>query len=149
MAVNYIGHVYLTYLLWDKLKASSFFRVVNVASSAHKKIMSMGPEPKLDFENIQFERDYGPNLAYSRSKMYVVMFTQSLASRIDPRKGLVVSVHPGAVRTNILNIVYAENWYGPLLKYYNYATYFSYFFFTKSAKQGSYTSLYALLGEGV
>jgi hypothetical protein len=34
--VNHLGHFYLTYLLWDKITASSSFRVVSVASLAHK-----------------------------------------------------------------------------------------------------------------
>jgi NAD(P)-dependent dehydrogenase (short-subunit alcohol dehydrogenase family) len=44
--VNHLGHFYLTYLLWSKLLASTFFRIINVSSVAHKKLFGFGPEPK-------------------------------------------------------------------------------------------------------
>ena len=37
--VNHLGHFYLTYLLWDKLSKSDFFRIVNVSSRGHKEYM--------------------------------------------------------------------------------------------------------------
>ena len=37
--VNHLGHFYLTFLLWSKIKKSENFRVVNVSSLAHKRTM--------------------------------------------------------------------------------------------------------------
>lgn len=40
--VNHLGHFYLTYLLWNKISKSDFFRIVNVSSLAHKKLLGFG-----------------------------------------------------------------------------------------------------------
>ena len=77
--VNHLGHFYLTYLLWPKITAASNFRVINVSSLAHKRLVGFGPTPTLDFKNINWEKDYHPSMAYSRSKLYNVMFTRALA----------------------------------------------------------------------
>ena len=58
---------------------------------------------------------YDKNLAYSRSKLYNVMFTRALASRIDESKGLVVSVNPGVVRTDIIRELTGDGLLGKLL----------------------------------
>jgi retinol dehydrogenase-12 len=78
--VNHLGHFYLTYLLWNKIVKSSFFRIINVSSRAHLRIMAFLNKTTLDFDNINFQNGkYEKNLAYSRSKLYNVMFTKSLA----------------------------------------------------------------------
>ena len=76
--------------------------MVNLSSLAHKKFLGFFTEPKPDFDNINFDRDYEPNMAYSRSKLYNVLFTRALASKINTKQGIVLSVHPGVVRTNVL-----------------------------------------------
>jgi len=52
--VNHLGHFYLTSLLWTKIVKSDFFRIVNVSSLAHKKLLGFGPEPKMNFEDMNF-----------------------------------------------------------------------------------------------
>jgi len=42
LGINYLGHFYLTHLLWPKIIKSEFFRIVNVSSAAHKKWMAIG-----------------------------------------------------------------------------------------------------------
>lgn len=97
--INHLGHFYLTHLLWAKIKKSEQFRVVNVSSLAHKKIYGFVGDPGLDWENINFEKDYNDGVSYGRSKLYNVLFTRALAERIDPKQGRVTSLHPGVVRT--------------------------------------------------
>jgi NAD(P)-dependent dehydrogenase (short-subunit alcohol dehydrogenase family) len=36
-AINYLGHFYLTYLLWPLLNKATAFRIINLASVTHKK----------------------------------------------------------------------------------------------------------------
>ena len=78
--VNHLGHFYLTHLLWRKLNNSPFFRVINVSSLAHKKVLGFLGQPTLDFENINYEKiTYNPHVAYSRSKLYNVLFAHALS----------------------------------------------------------------------
>lgn len=97
--INHLGHFYLTYLLWDKIKKSEYFRIVNVSSLAHKFIYGFFGKTTLDWNNLNFERDYDYGVSYGRSKLYNVLFTRALAKKIDPSKGRVASLHPGVVRT--------------------------------------------------
>lgn len=100
--INHLGHFYLTSLLWPKLKSSQFFRIVNVSSLAHKKLMGFLPGITLDFNDMNFEKiKYDPAMAYSRSKLYNNLYTHALAEKIPEGKGLVMSLHPGVVRTEL------------------------------------------------
>ena len=40
-------------------------------------------------------------MAYGRTKLYNILFTHALSERIEQSKGLVMSLHPGVVRTAI------------------------------------------------
>ena len=55
-AVNCLGHFYLTYLLREKLLRSSFFRIVNTTSIAHKRILGFFQTTKLNFNDLNFEK---------------------------------------------------------------------------------------------
>jgi NAD(P)-dependent dehydrogenase (short-subunit alcohol dehydrogenase family) len=107
-AINHLGHFYLAFLLWPKIIQSDFFRIINVSSRGHRWYLGFFKVIQPDFGNINFETDYDPQMAYSRSKLYNVLFTRALAAKIDPRKGLVASLHPGVVRTDILREMAAD-----------------------------------------
>jgi retinol dehydrogenase-12 len=100
--VNHIGHFYLTYLLWDKINQASNWKIVNVSSSAHTALLPCLSEPSIDLDDINFEHNYEQFLAYSRSKIYNILFTRALTDRVNAGKGKIFSLHPGLVRTNIL-----------------------------------------------
>jgi NAD(P)-dependent dehydrogenase (short-subunit alcohol dehydrogenase family) len=91
-AVNHLAPFLLTNLLLDRLIASAPARIVTVASGAH----SAG---RIDFGDLQGERNYSGQRAYSQSKLANVMFTYELARRLE-RTGVTATVlHPGVVRT--------------------------------------------------
>jgi len=48
-AVNHLGHFYLTYLLMKKLQKSDFYKIINVSSLAHKKVLGFMFNFELDF----------------------------------------------------------------------------------------------------
>ncbi len=91
-ALNHLGYFLLTNLLLDTLRASSPSRVVNVASSAHRRA-------SLDLDDLQSVRRYRPWRAYANSKLCNLLFTYELARRLDGSGVTVNAVHPGSVAT--------------------------------------------------
>jgi len=148
-AVNHLGHFYLTYLLWPKLVNGTFYRVVNVSSRGHIQYIGFFHKIGIDFDNINFDKNYDRHLSYSRSKLYNVLFTRALASKIDKSKGVVVSVNPGVVRTDIIRELVGDGFKGKLLGILLKVVWPLFCLFTKSKQQGASTSLYALLSPQV
>ena len=73
MGTNHLGHFYLTYLLWEEIKAAVNPRIVNVSA--------LMPEDKVDgmqikFEDFNYEHDYNRIYAYARSKKANVLFSR-------------------------------------------------------------------------
>ena len=94
-ALNHLGYFLLTALLLPKLHAApERSRIVNVASEAHRRV-------KLNFDDLQSEKSYRGWLAYCRSKLANLLFTQELARRLDPLRVTVNALHPGFVATDI------------------------------------------------
>lgn len=93
--VNYLGHVLLTELLLDRLRASAPSRIVMVGAHAHHLVRS-----GLDFGDLQSERSYRTMLAYGRSKLAAMYYTTALAERLDGSGVTVNGMHPGVVNTN-------------------------------------------------
>jgi NAD(P)-dependent dehydrogenase (short-subunit alcohol dehydrogenase family) len=109
-AVNHLGPFLLTNLLLDLLKHSAPARIVNVSSVGHYR-------GTLDFDDLGYERGgYQIMSAYSRSKLANVLFTRSLARRLDGSGVTANALHPGAVATNIWS---GAPWYAkPVLALY-------------------------------
>jgi retinol dehydrogenase-14 len=94
-AVNHLAAFLLTNLLLDLLEKSAPARVVNVSSEANYN-------GTMDFDDLGFEKGgYSVMKAYARSKLANVLFTRSLAKRLEGKGVTVNAVHPGGVRTNI------------------------------------------------
>jgi retinol dehydrogenase 14 len=91
-AVNHLAGFLLTSLLLDLLKASAPARIVTVSSSSQAT-------GKLDFTDLQGERRYSGQQAYSQSKLANVMFTYELARRLGGTGVTATVLHPGVVRT--------------------------------------------------
>jgi retinol dehydrogenase-14 len=91
-AVNHLAPFLLTDLLLDRLIASAPARVVTVSSGAHA-------QGNIDLDDLQGERRYSAQHAYSQSKLANVMFTYELARRLDGTGVTATVLHPGVVRT--------------------------------------------------
>jgi NAD(P)-dependent dehydrogenase (short-subunit alcohol dehydrogenase family) len=92
LAVNHLAPFLLTTLLLERLKASGPARVVTVSSGAHT-------QGRIDFEDLQGERDYSGPRAYNQSKLANLLFTYELARRLPPGDVTANALHPGMVRT--------------------------------------------------
>ncbi len=90
--VNHLGHMLLTELLLERMKASAPARVIVLASDAHK-----GAREGLDFDDLMGERSYGGWKAYCRSKLANILYTRALAKRLAGTGVTANSVHPGLV----------------------------------------------------
>ncbi|NRB56835.1 MAG: SDR family oxidoreductase [Salinicola sp.] len=103
--VNYLGHFLLTSLLLPQLIAASSSgsesapaRVVQLSSLAHRS-------GRIDFDDLNGERDYDPWRAYRQSKLAMLLFAQALQQRSDQHGwGLLsVAAHPGLSRTALFD----------------------------------------------
>ncbi|NHX37464.1 MULTISPECIES: SDR family NAD(P)-dependent oxidoreductase [Halolamina] len=89
LAVNHLAPYLLTHELLDIVLASAPARIVTTGSEMHRR-------DSIDFEDLQFERDYDALQAYSRSKHALIAFTLELADRV-PKDVTANSFHPGFV----------------------------------------------------
>lgn len=94
-AVNYLAPFFLTHLLLPRLLESPSPRVINVSAPAHLRC-------RLDWDNLQGEKLFDDNQAYSVSKLAVVLFSVELARRLGSGRFAVNAVNPGVVSTKLL-----------------------------------------------
>jgi NAD(P)-dependent dehydrogenase (short-subunit alcohol dehydrogenase family) len=87
-AVNYLSHFLLTALLLPLLRRAAPSRIVNVAS--------IGQAP-IDFEDVMLERGHEPMRAYAQSKLAQILFTISLADRLEGTGVTVNALHPATL----------------------------------------------------
>ncbi|KAK2514907.1 hypothetical protein Q9233_014691 [Columba guinea] len=106
--VNHLGHFYLVQLLEDVLRRSSPARVVVVSSESHRFTEIKDSSGKLDFNLLSpSKKDYWAMLAYNRSKLCNILFSNELNRRLSPHGVTSNSVHPG-------NMIYSSihrNWW--------------------------------------
>jgi NAD(P)-dependent dehydrogenase (short-subunit alcohol dehydrogenase family) len=95
LAINHFAPFLLTGLLLPNMLDNPGARIVNVASDAHSFVNSMG------FDDMQAEKGYKPFREYGRSKGANILFTRSLATRLEARAISVNCLHPGAVATSL------------------------------------------------
>jgi NAD(P)-dependent dehydrogenase (short-subunit alcohol dehydrogenase family) len=101
---NVLGHFALTALLMPALERAASGksqrpRVVTVASLAHMR-------GRLNFDDLQSTRGYGPMRAYRQSKLAGLMLALELGRRLraagPPASGVMsVAAHPGIADTNL------------------------------------------------
>jgi NAD(P)-dependent dehydrogenase (short-subunit alcohol dehydrogenase family) len=138
---NHLGHFLLTNLLLDTLAASAPSRIVAVSSMAHDAAAA-----EWDWEDVAQWRNnasYGIGWqAYGNSKLANILHAQELARRLQGTGVTAVSLHPGAVRTELQRHMLPE-WVSNILM--APITYTG----LKSPWEGAQTTLHAVLSSDV
>ncbi len=93
-ATNHMAYFVLTHWLRERLVAAAPARIVNTASAAHRGHI-------LDFDDLQFARNYRVMTAYGRSKLANILFTRELARRLAGTGVTANCLHPGFVATGL------------------------------------------------
>jgi WW domain-containing oxidoreductase len=97
--VNHVGHFALINGLMD-LVTDHTGRIVIVSSSGS---IQQAPKQGILFDNLDGHRFYKPFTFYGQSKLACAIFAKELSRRLAPRRIVVNSLHPGAVRGTGLN----------------------------------------------
>ena len=92
-ATNYLAPFLMTNLLLDILKKSSPSRIINVTSGMHYGT--------INFDDIEFKRNFSGAKAYRQSKLGLILFTRLLAKNLDGTGVTVNTAHPGMNKTNL------------------------------------------------
>ena len=99
LGTNHYGHFLLCGMLFDRIEQSAG-RIVVVASLGY----NMGLKT-IRFDDMNWEEGYGPNLAYSQSKLAQMMFAYELQDRLAAAGKTAVQVyvcHPGSSATSLI-----------------------------------------------
>nr|WP_257787293.1 SDR family oxidoreductase [Acidihalobacter ferrooxydans] len=99
LGTNHYGHFLLCGLLFERIEVSGG-RIVVVASLGYK----MGLRT-IRFDDINWDKGYSANAAYSQSKLAQMMFAYELQDRLAAanKTGVKVYVcHPGSSRTSLI-----------------------------------------------
>lgn len=137
---NHLGHFLLTELLLDVLKASAPSRIVCVSSVAHVGLGRRIGEIRLD--DLKFEkRPYDATVAYTQSKLAIVVYARHLAKRLRGTGVSAFSVHPGWIRSNLVKHL-APAWVQNVV-----LRPFSGLLGMMSAEDGAQTQLHCLLDD--
>ena len=92
-AVNHLAYFSLTNILIDKIKESKSARIINISSGAHQFVSRM------NFDDLQSEKNYNPFKVYSYSKLANILFTRKLSEVLKNDNITVNCLHPGVVAT--------------------------------------------------
>ncbi len=132
--VNHLAHFLLTTSLLPELKAGKPSRVVVVSSLANK-------HGGINWDDINWEKDYNKWSAYAQSKTANILFAKQL-NKLYASEGIkAYSLHPGGIMTNLQQHVPIEEqramgWFkedGTTVDVF------------KNIEQGASTSVYAAL----
>ena len=100
MGVNHLGHFFLANLLKGAIPPGG--RVVSVSSAYHAD--AQGRVGHIDFDDLNFEKKrYDSWQSYANSKLANLLFAREAAKRWADDGITAVSLHPGFVRSNLIN----------------------------------------------
>jgi NAD(P)-dependent dehydrogenase (short-subunit alcohol dehydrogenase family) len=89
-ATNHMAYFVLTDILRERLMASAPARIINTASGAHRS-------GRLDLDDLQSQKNYFGVRAYGTSKLCNILFTRTLAQRMQGTGVTANCLHPGFV----------------------------------------------------
>jgi len=112
-ATNHLSYFVVTDALLKPLQAAEHARIINTASEAHRGA-------PIDFDDLQFSKDYSGFTAYRRSKLCNILFTKELAGRLKGTGITANSLHPGFVASR-----FADNNRGLLAYLFRFAKLFA------------------------
>lgn len=142
--VSHLGHFALTGLLLPALLRSAQPRVVSVSSISHS-------HRRIDFDDLQFERNYSSSRAYGTTKLACLMFALELQRRSHAARSTLISVaaHPGVSATPIASGWKSENrrGLGSRFELWGYNTMIA--LFGQTAGEGAKSLVYAASAPGV
>ncbi|MEN8153402.1 MAG: SDR family NAD(P)-dependent oxidoreductase [Acidobacteriota bacterium] len=92
--VNHLAGFSLTLSLLDLLKKTVGARIINVSSMIHAH--------SIDFENLNAEKYYSGDNAYSLSKLCNILFTYELSDIFKNSNIIINALHPGVINTKLL-----------------------------------------------
>ncbi|KAK7869732.1 hypothetical protein R5R35_011799 [Gryllus longicercus] len=140
LGTNHLGHFLFTCLLLPRIRASAPARIVNVSSDGYKW-------GDINFENLNWEKNYNARVAYGQSKLANILFTQELTKRLEAAgvTGVTTySLHPGVVATELGR--HLDTTYFKGLRWF-FRTFGKLFIITP--EQGAQTSIYCSVSEDV
>ena len=99
LGTNHYGHFFLCSLLFDRVESSKG-RFVVVASLGY----NMGIKT-IQFDDMNWEKSYNANSAYSQSKLAQMMFAYELQDRLNSmnKDAKVYVCHPGSSATSLID----------------------------------------------
>ena len=98
LGTNHYGHFLLTGMLFPQIEDNQG-KIVVVSSLGYKMGMKT-----INFDDMNWDKKYNPNTAYSQSKLAQMMFAYELQDRISDldKKTKVFVCHPGASKTSLI-----------------------------------------------
>ena len=70
-------------------------------------VSSMIHSSNIDFDNLQGEKDYAGGSAYALTKLLNILHANDLAERLVDNNVIVHSLHPGVIKTKLLNAAWS------------------------------------------
>ncbi|EFA09602.1 retinol dehydrogenase 11 [Tribolium castaneum] len=129
---NHFSGFLLTHLLLDLLKKSAPSRIVNVSS------LAAAFATKFDVNQVEKHISNGDD--YNNSKLCNVYFTQELAKKLKGTGVTVYSLHPGVIKTDIINTMDGIRKIGFTLMMN---------FMSKNPEEGAQTTIYCSVAKGI